>query len=249
MKGIPKGKTVTVTLFRYRGFRNAFWALSQMGLAHRRMKKVPGMQFYKLLGTGSKGFSTWPDWTVYGLLQVWETGELADSFFSTHPQMRAFQARSEESLSIFMRPIRSKGLWDGQNPFLHKKESEEGTGPVAVLTRASIRKKFLLRFWRYVPHSQAPLETSEGLWYSKGIGETPFTDMATFSLWESRQAMQAYAYGTGAHLEAIRKTRELGWYREELFARFRPYRLEGSWKDIPNLEALKDALEKEHSGK
>ena len=235
-------RTATLTLFRYRGFRNAFWALSQMGRAPGRLQDIPGMRFYKLLGTGSEGFSTWPDWSVYGLLQVWDTRAKAESFFGSHPQMHAFLNRSEESLRIFMKPIRSKGLWDGQNPFEDGEEAMEDTGPVAVLTRATIRKKYLLRFWKYVPHSQKPLGKSKGLLYSKGIGETPFTDMATFSLWESMEAMKAYAYGTDAHKEAIRKTRELGWYREELFARFRPFRIEGTWNDIPNLELLRDAL-------
>ena len=237
-------KTVTLTLFRYRGFRNTFWALSQMGLAHARLKGVPGMEFYKMLGTGSQGFSTWPDWSVYGLLQVWDSDTSADSFFCSHPQAHAFFHRSEESLRFYLKPLRSKGLWDGQNPFEHSEEPPEDAGPLAVLTRASIRKKHLVRFWKYVPHSQRPLGASPGLLYSKGIGETPFTDMATFSLWESREAMHAYAYGTAAHKEAIRKTRELGWYREELFARFRPFRVEGTWRDIPNLDALRDALEK-----
>jgi len=242
-------KTATLTLFRYRGFRNAFWALSQMGLAHRRIQGVPGMQFYKLLGTGSEGFSTWPDWSVYGLLQVWDNEALAESFFGSHHQMRAFLNRSDESLRIFMRPIRSKGLWDGQNPFEAEAETAEDSGPIAVLTRATIRKKYLLRFWKYVPHSQQPLGAAEGLLYSKGVGETPFTDMATFSIWERPEAMQAYAYGTEAHMEAIRKTRELGWYREELFARFRPYRIAGTWKDIPNLDDLRALLGTGCSGK
>jgi hypothetical protein len=205
------------------------------------------MGFYKMLGTGSKGFSTWPDWSVYGLLQVWETEDAAQAFFSTHPQALAFDSWSEESFRIFMRPIRSKGLWDGHNPFEPEEDPANDTGPVAVLTRATIRRKYLFRFWKYVPHSQRPLGTSEGLLYSKGIGETPFTDMATFSLWESLEAMQTYAYGTRAHKEAIRKTRELGWYREELFARFTPFRTEGSWQDIPNLEVLRDIQGKEGS--
>jgi spheroidene monooxygenase len=203
------------------------------------------MGFYKMLGTGSRGFSTWPDWSVYALLQVWDTAARAESFFSSHPQMRAFLNHSDESLRIFMKPIRSKGLWDAQNPFHTQEEAIPDTGPIAVLTRATIRKKYLLRFWKYVPHSQQPLSTSKGLLYSKGIGETPFTDMATFSLWQSQQAMQAYAYGTDAHKKAILKTRELGWYREELFARFRPYGIQGTWRDIPDMDALREAMEKE----
>lgn len=145
-----------------------------------------------------------------------------------------------------MKPLVSRGLWNGQNPFSVPQAPAGQSGAIAVLTRASIRKKYLYRFWKYVPHSQRPLEKSKGLLYSKGIGETPFIDMATFSLWESREAMQAYAYGTEAHREAIRRTRELGWYREELFARFRPYQIDGTWKDAPKLGRLKQGLQKDN---
>ncbi len=234
--------TTTLTLFRYRGFSNAFWAFSQMGLAPRRLKDVPGMSFFKLLGTGSAGFSTWPDWSVYGLLQVWDEPEAATAFFDTHPQMRAFQKRSVESLRIFMQPVRSKGAWNGRNPFAPKDEMQPTPGVTAVLTRATIKKRYLRRFWSYVPRSQEPLSGAEGLIFSKGVGETPFIDMATFSLWERAEDMQAYAYGSEAHLGAIRRTRELGWYREELFARFRPYRIEGSWEGIRGLDTLKEKL-------
>jgi heme-degrading monooxygenase HmoA len=234
--------TTTLSLFRYRGFSNAFWAFSQMGLAPRRLKNVPGMSFHKLLGTGSAGFSTWPDWSVYGLLQVWDSADAATAFFDTHPQIQAFQKKAEESLRIFMHPVRSKGVWNGRNPFAPGDETLPATGVTAVLTRATIKKRYLRRFWSYVPRSQQPLSAAEGLIYSKGVGETPFIDMATFSLWESAEAMQAYAYGTEAHLGAIRRTRELGWYREELFARFRPYRIEGSWEGIPGLHTLKEML-------
>jgi heme-degrading monooxygenase HmoA len=53
--------------------------------------------------------------------------------------------------------------------------------------------------------------------------------MATFSLWENEESMRAYAYSDSRHLEAIKLTRKLNWYTEEMFARFRPYRYEGAW--------------------
>lgn len=42
--------------------------------------------------------------------------------------------------------------------------------------------------------------------------------------------MMQYAYTSQYHKEVVQKTRELGWYKEELFARFVPYKSEGSWE-------------------
>jgi hypothetical protein len=63
--------------------------------------------------------------------------------------------------------------------------------------------------------------------FSKGIGEFPLLMQATFSLWKSAESMMDYAYKNPKHTEMVKKTRELGWYSEELFARFEPYKIEG----------------------
>ena len=52
-------------------------------------------------------------------------------------------------------------------------------------------------------------------------------------------AVQHYAYQNQKHSEVVKKTRELGWYKEELFSRFIPYRSEGSWYGA---DPLKDHL-------
>ena len=65
--------------------------------------------------------------------------------------------------------------------------------------------------------------------YTKGIGEAPLIQMATFSIWENKEALHNYAYNSPEHQEAIRKTRKLDWYQEELFVRFQPYRSMGTW--------------------
>ena len=64
---------------------------------------------------------------------------------------------------------------------------------------------------------------------TKGIGEVPFTQMATFSLWQDKQSLMDFAYNSKEHQNAIKKTREMDWYKEELFSRFQPYRSVGSW--------------------
>ncbi|UOQ77376.1 hypothetical protein MUN84_01260 [Hymenobacter sp. 5516J-16] len=62
-----------------------------------------------------------------------------------------------------------------------------------------------------------------------GLGELPVVRQATFSLWESQQAMQDYAYRSEKHKQVIKLTRQENWYGEELFARFRVVRTEGTW--------------------
>ena len=42
----------------------------------------------------------------------------------------------------------------------------------------------------------------------------------TFSRWESATALRDFAYAGSEHKKAIELTKSLGWYSEELFARF-----------------------------
>ena len=67
--------------------------------------------------------------------------------------------------------------------------------------------------------------------YTKGIGEVPVVQMATFSLWKNFNAVKEFAYKSKEHKEAMRKTRKNKWYKEELFSRFHPYKSLGTWDD------------------
>ena len=40
--------------------------------------------------------------------------------------------------------------------------------------------------------------------------------------------MMAYAYKNKKHAAMVKKTRELGWYSEELFSRFHPFEVQGN---------------------
>ena len=69
--------------------------------------------------------------------------------------------------------------------------------------------------------TSAALAGAAGVRAAIGLGELPVVRQATFSVWESAQAMQQYAYRDARHREVIILTKREQWYSEELFARFR----------------------------
>ncbi len=201
-----------------------------MQFSHTYLKEIDGLGFYKLMGTGKgNGFNPWPDFSTYALVQVWESEKHAHHFFRSSEIMNMYENHSTERWTLLMRTIRANGLWSGQNPFEPSEDLDSKIPYLAVITRATIRTSKLLPFWRYVPTSEKPIERNAGLMYTKGVGEVPLLQMATFSLWENEESLKAFAYQSTEHAKAIKLTRELNWFSEELFSRFQPYESYGTW--------------------
>jgi heme-degrading monooxygenase HmoA len=220
----------TITFFKYQGFRNKLWAFTMMQFAHADLGKVAGCNFYKLMGSGKGvGFNPLPDWSVYSLLQIWESEAAANAFFSEHTLAKKYQEQTTEMWTLYMRNISAGGAWSGGNPFEKSSQLSSENPAIAVITRATIKWKMLPTFWKYVPVSHQSLAGNEGLIYTKGIGEIPVLQMATFSLWRDLASVKKFAYESKEHRVAIEKTRRLEWYSEELFSRFQPYKEAGTW--------------------
>jgi spheroidene monooxygenase len=100
---------------------------------------------------------------------------------------------------------------------------------VAALTRGSIRPLRAASFWRMAPAAQRAVEGADGCRLGVGLGEAPLLRQATFSIWDSVAAMEAYARH-GAHLDAIKAAREVGHFSESMFVRFIPAGLQGHWR-------------------
>ncbi len=215
----------TITLFTLLpGHRR--WGLAQMGTSPGTLKRVPGLRFFQLLGSGAaNGFGFLPNLDRYGLLGVWASAEAAEAFFAAHPLWADYERRSRETWMAELAPLRSHGLWNKVNPFDYQTPTPGGApeadGPVAVLTRASIRLRRAWRFWGFVEPTSRALAAAPGVRLAIGLGELPLVRQATFSIWDSAAAMQQYAYRDARHREVIQLTRREGWYGEELFARFR----------------------------
>ena len=220
----------TITFFRYVSFRNKAWGFGMMQFANNDLRKVDGLSFYRLMGSGKgRGFNPLPDWSVYCLIQVWESEEVAEVFFNSSDLIKRYNERTEELFTLYMKNISAGGTWVGKNPF-EKAADLDPNVPIAIITRATIKWNWLFKFWKYVPTSEEGLDGNEGLIYTKGVGEVPIIQMATFSLWKDFEAVKQFAYKSKQHQEAIKKTRKYEWYSEELFSRFQPYKSTGTWE-------------------
>lgn len=211
-----------------------WWSLKQMRFGPIDLMSQPGIRFGKVMGSGKGvGFSAKPNLRVWAVIAVWESGE---AFLRWHrgAWLDEFRRKAEEHLTILQYAVRARGLWNGAPPFPVEAPPEDQTLR-AVITRATIRPSKLFRFWSTVPSTSRATERAVGRLFSVGIGEVPWLEQATWSLWESEDAMRAFAHGSAAHKAAIRKTHALNWYSEELFARFVPYATIGSWSSFPEL--------------
>jgi hypothetical protein len=221
----------TITFFRFPKLVSKIWAFGQMQFAHSSIRETSGLRFYKLMGSGREpGFSPLPDWGVYTLLAVWENEKDAHHFFKYSKNYANYQKWSSEQWTIFMKPISTKGLWSGKNPFTAASDLDASNPLIAVITRATIRTNKLIKFWSYVPSSQKPIQRGcEGLLFTKGVGEVPLVQMATFSLWQNIESLKKFAYNSPEHQQAIKKTHQFNWYKEEMFVRFQPFLSIGNW--------------------
>jgi len=223
------GQITTFTFFKVDTLLNKWWAFTQMQLGHIALKNISGLTFYKLLGSGAQsGFSAIPNFGTYVLLCVWESEKFAEAFFKENSFFKAYQKRSSENLTSYLHSAESHGLWDGVQPFQKNAELTMDK-PVIVLTRARIRLIKLWSFWRKVGPVSQSLKDYNGLIMSIGIGEWPLIQQATISMWQTQAEMLDYAYKNPKHREVVALTRKLKWYKEELFARFVPYKFEGTW--------------------
>ena len=65
---------MTLNLFRFEKATDKIWAFLMMGLARFGLKKMQNLEFWKLFGSGTgEGFTPIPNFSVYGILCVWES--------------------------------------------------------------------------------------------------------------------------------------------------------------------------------
>jgi hypothetical protein len=209
-----------------------------MAVDPRRMRHRPGTRFVKLLGTGrgSRFGAGQADLTRWAAITVTD---------GAAPEFPQWARIASAACRIDLRPLASRGSWAGAEPFTpagtepETRPGVEPSGParaggagrngapaarwdgmVLALTRARLRPTRALTFWRAIARVAAPLARTPGLLAAFGIGEAPVGWQGTVSLWRGAADLAAFAYRQPEHRRAIERTPTVGWYAEELFARF-----------------------------
>ena len=192
-----------------------------MYFAKSILKKTPGLKFYKLLGTGAgAGFSLFPDFSTYSILCVWDDSKSANDFINNSEHSIKISKKAFSRNDYFLKPIKSHGKWDGINPFNVNDSKFDKNKPVAIITRATLNFTKLIEFWNSVPKASNAIKNAKGVLWFKGIGELPFIQQATFSIWENLESVTNFAYKDLNHSDIVKKTKKRKWYKEDLFSRF-----------------------------
>lgn len=224
-------QTVSLSLFRFRSIRARLWVLAQMGAARLSLSRMRDVSFWKLCGSGTgEGFTPVPNTQVWAILAVWDSEEAARNQTQNSPVFKRWNAMADEVWTSFLANTSSRGHWSGQTPFEIDDTDVPESGPLAVLTRASIKLSAAPKFWGQEPAVSKLIGQDPNVMFKIGIGEIPWKHQVTFSIWPDTDSMAAFARRKGAHLDAIRAVREGDWFAEELYARFRVLGSTGSWE-------------------
>lgn len=230
---MESAEKVTVAYFFTVARKSIPFAFFSMAIDRMRSRKFTGISFSKLLGTGT-GRTFTPsdaDLTRWGMVVVIDQSRVAD--FDSSSIVTNWRKRSTSEFRAVLSPLSSHGLWAKTNPFDFTSALSKPDAQIAAITRARIKWHQNFRFWGAVPPVVTDLHNSPGLITAIGIGEAPIGLQGTFSLWKSAAALRDFAYKGQAHQVAIKQTETIGWYSEELFARFEVLELRGEISATP----------------
>lgn len=205
------------------------WGFSRYILGKRPFQHIPGLQFCKLLGSGvNGGFSTTPSLSKQGFFCVFDTADHAARFQDSSAILKAYQDHAHEFFIASVQAYSSRGSWSGFEMSCSD-PNPPSSGPIASLTRASIRPSKAIQFWKKAKPAEEAIDHALGKILTAGVGEAPYFRQATFTIWDNAQSLEQYAQ-QGAHLAAIKAAYGQSYFSESMFTRFRVLRAQGVWQ-------------------
>jgi hypothetical protein len=202
-------------------------ARSVLGVLRKAPKPAtgPGLRHANVALTAPLGASLRPRPQLgrAGMIAFWDDDAALDAFLEDHPTARALAG----GWRLRLAPLRLHGSWPGVDDDLPHSREVAHVGPAAVLTLGRVKLHRVVPFFRASAKAEGAVVDAPGLIWAMGLAKPPF--VATCSLWESDDALSAYAYSgeRPAHPDAIEADRARPFHHQSAFIRFRPYGSEG----------------------
>jgi len=201
--------------------------IAKLMFGRYQLGSVPGLQLIKHLGSGvNGGFSVKPSAIHQGLFAAFNSQGEATQFLQKSALLGWYRDHADDFFTAQLQTYSCKGSWSGKSLPIY--DAQIPTGAIASLTRASIKPWYAQQFWSKAPPAETELRQTSGCLLAAGVGEAPLLRQATFTIWESEDAMNHYAR-SGSHLKAIQAAHSQHYFSESMFARFKPINLQGSW--------------------
>ena len=164
------------------------------------------------------------------LLQIDMTVEL---YFWDIPKTKIFPALlriSRQFISLRMHRDISffKLLGTGKGETFTPRDANLKRWGLLVVSKSSSNLN-AIKSWQKIATSEKYFQLSPIAAHGKWAQKSPFqistpqstnSEQGTFSIWKNEASINDFAFKEAAHALVIRKTHEIGWYSEELFARF-----------------------------
>ena len=190
----------------------------------RRPPRAPGLRKANVALTAALGtIRPSPNLGRPALVALWDDDAALDRFLLEHPMAAALAG----GWHVRLDPLRAHGSWPGLPEDVPRQRKVDHDGVAAVLTLGRLRLTQTVRFLRHSKRTGDQVLRAPGLIWATAMARPPF--VGTCSLWESSDAIAAYAYGEEPpHPDAIAAGRAKPFHHQEVFIRFRPYGSEGS---------------------
>jgi spheroidene monooxygenase len=226
---MQKTETSVLLLIKFKK-KNLLWGLGHLAFKRFFMRNIEGLLFFKVLGSGSNaGFGVSPSFIHQGLLCHFESEDNAEKFICSNDIVNYYKSKSDEFFLTKLQTYSSRGSWAGKK--MKEVVTEPFSGPIASLTRASIKISKAIKFWSLAPETEVSLNNSDGCILAVGLGEAPLLRQATFTIWKDSQYLDLFAR-QGSHLDAIHLAYKKKYFAESMFIRFKTESMQGTWRGV-----------------